>query len=375
MKQRGILFSLIFIGCLFLLYMHPVWFPPASTEPPESEIRRVPPPTTWNYEPIQTDGFAQWIGQKLSEFEKVYGHPEEVYSSGFSFVIHQYLFDNQNYLEVNTEKDRITSIKIMGEQNELVQPFTFDMTMNELAKLTMIYPNFSINYEGRTIGFELTEDDMNYRPLIAFDNGSFAMLFFSQDSGESSLNSVMYLNKETLLKLRPYSVTEGITPCFLTEESADWEVINQNKQNHSKQLFQLFRERDQLDAFYLESSAQIMSEQILGTFFAEPEEFLTTERVQKLQRIQNELDNELFRLNRLEMEDVLSEFSIDTAMLYLELPVYDPMFAILSWYSTPYLHARYMHQDAEALGIAFSKENVVVLLQKVENTTEDSDEN
>jgi hypothetical protein len=34
-----------------------------------------------------------------------------------------------------------------------------------------------------------------------------------------------------------------------------------------------------------------------------------------------------------------------------------------------------MHQDPESLGIAFSKENVVVLLQKLENKTEDSDAN
>ncbi|EOT29743.1 CAP-associated domain-containing protein [Enterococcus saccharolyticus] len=376
MKHRGILFSVIFIGCIFLLYMYPVWFPQVSSDPSnKNEIRREPPATSWNYEPIATDGFAKWIGQKLADFETVYGNPEEVYSSGFSFVIHRYTIDDQTYVEVNTEDKRITSIKFLGKENDTIAPFRFGMTMNELAKITMIYPNFTLNYEGKTIAFELMEDDMNYRPLIAFDNRTFAILFFSQKKGESSLYSVMYLDKETLLKLAPYQVTDGVSPRFTTEETADWEVINQNKQEQSKYLFQFLRNYDRLPEFILDAKNQMLGEQILGGFFAKTEEFLTTERTQQLKRIQNGTEDGRFTLSRTEMEDVLKEFSTDTANVYLELPVYDPMFTILTWYSTPYLHTRFMHQEPESLGIAFSKENVVVLLQQLENKTEDSDAN
>lgn len=376
MKHRGILFSVIFIGCTFLLYMYPVWFPHVSSDPSnKSEIRRDPPATSWNYEPIATDGFAKWIGQKLTDFETVYGDPEEVYSSGFSFVIHQYFIDDQTYLEVNTEGNRITSIKFLGKENTDIAPFQFGMTMNELAKITMIYPNFTLNHDGKIIAFELMEDDMNYRPLIAFDNGTFAMLFFSQKKGESSLYSVMYLDKETLLQLEPYQLTDGVSSRFTTEEDADWEIINQNKQEQSKNLFQFLRNYDRLPEFILDTKNQMLGEQILGSFFSKTEDFLTTERTQQLKRIQSGTEDGRFTLSRSEMEDVLKEFSATTASVYLELPVYDPTFTILTWYSTPYLHTRFMHQDPESLGIAFSKENVVVLLQKLENKTEDSDAN
>lgn len=354
--------------------MHPVWFPPVSNElSSNNEIRRDPPATTLNYEPIQTDGFAQWIGQNLSDFEQVYGSSEAVYSSGFSFIIHQYMLDETDYLEVNTENNKITSIKIMGKQNQWIQPFQFGMTMNELAKLTMIYPNFSFSYEGKTVGFELMEDDMNYRPLIAFDNGSFAILFFNQKSNESSLDSIVYLDKGTMLKLNPYLITEGVSPHFVAEDSADWEIINQEKQLHSKQLFQLFRERDQLPNFQLNHEVQMTSEQVLGSFFANPEEHLTTERVQKLHRVQDNIDSDIFSLTKSETDDLSNAFSLDKSRMYIELPVYDPMFSMLSWYSIPYSHSRYMDSEVESLGIAFSKESVVVLLQKIENNTEDSD--
>jgi hypothetical protein len=356
--------------------MYPVWFPHVSSDPSnKSEIRRDPPATSWNYEPIATDGFAKWIGQKLTDFETVYGDPEEVYSSGFSFVIHQYFIDDQTYLEVNTEGNRITSIKFLGKENTDIAPFQFGMTMNELAKITMIYPNFTLNHDGKIIAFELMEDDMNYRPLIAFDNGTFAMLFFSQKKGESSLYSVMYLDKETLLQLEPYQLTDGVSSRFTTEEDADWEIINQNKQEQSKNLFQFLRNYDRLPEFILDTKNQMLGEQILGSFFSKTENFLTTERTQQLKRIQSGTEDGRFTLSRSEMEDVLKEFSATTASVYLELPVYDPTFTILTWYSTPYLHTRFMHQDPESLGIAFSKENVVVLLQKLENKTEDSDAN
>jgi len=369
-KHRGLWFTILFAGCLFLLYMQPVWFPPVSSEPNKSEIRREPSPTTWNYEPIKTDGYARWIGRNLSDFDKAYGRAEETYSSGFSFVIHRYAMDEQNYLEVTTEKKRITSIKVLGDQSDKIQPFSFGMTMNDLAQITMIYPNFSINHEGRTISFELMEDDMNYRPLIAFDNGSFAMLLFSPNELDNSLFSVIYLDKETLLKLQPYQITEGVPPHFNAAENADWEVINQSKEKQSKDLFQLFRMRDGLEAFDLTTDVQIESESLLGKFFANPEDYLTTERAQKLHRAQEAFYSDNFALSNGEIEDFLKTLDITDAKLYLELPVYDPTFSILSWYSIPYSHTRYMHPTLEALGIAFSKENVVVLLQNAEKITE-----
>lgn len=375
MKHRGILFSVIFIGFLILLYGHPVWFPQNSVDQGSTtEIRRDPPPTSWNYEPIATEGFAEWIGQNISDFNESYGNPEESFSSGFSFEFHHYELDHEMHLELTTENKVITSIKFLGNQDERLVPFFQGMTMNDLTKLTMVYPNFNIHYEGRSVGFELMEEDMNYRPLIAFDNGSFAILFFSQKKNESTLSNVMYLSKEMLLKLAPYQITEGVIPKFTIEETADWEVINQNKQNLSKHMFQYLRERDELSEFTLDITTQINSEQLLGRFFMEAENLLTTERAQKLQRIQRGELIETFSASSVELEILLDELQTSAELAYLELPIYDPTFTILTWYSTPYLHTRFMHQEVESLGVAFSKENMVVLLEKLENQTEDSDE-
>ncbi|GMA54653.1 hypothetical protein GCM10025857_60100 [Alicyclobacillus contaminans] len=58
-------------------------------------------------------------------------------------------------MEVNTEDEVITSIKYLGEDDEKIEPFNFGMTMDELAKITMIYPNFTIEQDDQTIDLEL----------------------------------------------------------------------------------------------------------------------------------------------------------------------------------------------------------------------------
>ncbi|MGC3051193.1 CAP-associated domain-containing protein [Enterococcus faecalis] len=46
-----------------------------------------------------------------------------------------------------------------------------------------IYSIFAFNFHHEAYDVELMEEDMNYRPLDAFDNGSFAVLFFNQRTG------------------------------------------------------------------------------------------------------------------------------------------------------------------------------------------------
>ena len=56
------------------------------------------------------------------------------------------------------------------------------------------------------------------------------------------------------------------------------------------------------------------------------------------------------------------------------MPVYDPIFTLLSWYSNPYLVSRLFYDESEAIGIAFSKENMLVLFQEINQPTESSEQ-
>jgi len=368
MKKRGLLFAGLFLLFLILLYMQPVWFPQDSAEDKQDQaINREPPATNLNYEPIQTAGFAEWIGQDLDEFEKKYGEPEESMPSGFSFTIHRYAVDNE-LLEVNTEDEVITSIKYLGEDDEKIEPFNFGMTMDELAKITMIYPNFTIEQDDQTVDLELGEEDMNYRPLIAFDNGSFAILFFDQ-SQESQLYAIDYLDKETLLQLSPYPVTNNQTPRYEEEADSDWDRINQFKSQQTIELIQLLQEKDEQPMFSIDPNLQNASEDILQFFSQNKEDILTTERLQELQRFEKDEPGG-FTLSDTEIEDLLQELGDPMVSGHLEMPIYDPSFSVLSWYSTPLLHEQMMGSEPSSLAVAFSKENVLVLWKEIEQAEE-----
>ncbi|MFZ4460868.1 CAP-associated domain-containing protein, partial [Enterococcus gallinarum] len=79
---------------------------------------------------------------------------------------------------------------------------------------------FTFEYHDTEVGIELMEEDMNYRPLIAFDNDTFAILFFDQTT--NGLFSVVYLDKDSLLKLLPYQVFGEGLPHYQADKSADW---------------------------------------------------------------------------------------------------------------------------------------------------------
>ncbi len=376
MKRRRFLFLGIFVLFLGLLYMQPVWFPRSNAVPSSDNVgHKDPPATTLNYVPIKTQGMAEWIGKNLTDFQETFGVADEKVASGFSFTIERYYLAEDSYMEVNVENESITAIKFMGEDASMIQPFDFGMTMNDLAQLTMVYPNFKIDYSKNSVGIELTEDDMNYRPLLAFDNDSFAILFFDLQQGESSLYSVMYLDKATLLKLSPYQVTEGESPHFVADKTNDWQKTDYKKQQQSVQILQSLRTRDGSTPFHLLTGLQQVSEDVLKNIDSEPENILTTERLQALQRSQAGLARS-FRLTNGELKDALQEVSQEKIEGFFETPIYDPMFSILSWRSDPYLQAWFSNNKVQTLGVAYSKENVLVLMQETqqtENSTEESD--
>ncbi|HLQ41179.1 MAG TPA: CAP-associated domain-containing protein [Tetragenococcus sp.] len=371
MKKRALIFAGIFTLFIILLYLQPIWFPATSVDEADKEQPKIDPPaTTLNYEPIQTAGFASWIGQSLAEFKKIYGEPDSSFPSGFGFMVQRFAVDD-GLLEVNSKGNVIKSIKYLGGlEKSSAEPFYLGMTMAEVAKITMIYPNFTIDEGDKKVAFELTEDDMSFRPLVAFDNGSFAVLFFDQSKKKPTLYAIDYLDSDSLLKLAPYPVTAGESNNFKEDGKADWSMIDQKKKKYAMDLLQLLQEKRQKKAFSFQTDLQIATEQTLTKFLREKEDYLTTERMQNLQRIEKHQSG-FFRLNKKEMDSLLKDVKFSDLSGILEVPVYDATFTMLSWYSNQSLYKKLWTSDG-TVAIAFSKENVLVLQEKNDYQTKES---
>lgn len=372
MKRRGLLFVGILLLCFIGVYLQPIISYKASPQLIQPIIHKEPPLTTLNTQKIPTEGLAVWIGEPITQFEQFVGAATNVTDSGFGFKYHTYQSSEMGYLEVATTNQKINSIKVLRSGEMDITPFYFEMDLQDVTKFTTISPNVTFDYRGDTYSLELMEDDMNYRPLVAFDNGTYAILFFDHRQSSQGLYSLMYLDVETLLKLSPYLVTEGADIHYVAQKNADWEQINRENMVKSLNTMQRLRKNFGFQRYQTDFGLQNKSEVLLTHFLESPEEILSTERLQSLQRVARYEEHQTWVLSNKESKNLLEKES-DDLTVHFEMPVYDPIFTILSWYNNPYLVTHLYFEKLESIGIAFSKENVLVLFQEVKNTTESSD--
>lgn len=374
MKRQILLFISILIGSLLLVYLYPVFTYQRAAETTINQPRSLQPPSTsLNAEVIPSSGLALFIGQELSSFEKEYGTAEVVNDSGFGFKNHIYQYGEGSFFEVTTTLNQITSIKFIGSDEIKSAPFEIGMTIADLAKDYVISPNIQFRYNNEKYSFELMEDDLNYRPLMVFDNSTFAILFFDQQKNNSNLYAIMYLDSQTLLKLAPFQLTEGTPLFFSVNEEANWVSIDVQKSEKSQRVMQILRQNFNFPVYETQPTLQYTTEERLGKFLENPEDIISTERLKSYLRIQENAEQQKWVLSKQELAILLKDYEHKILYGHFEMPVYDPIFTILSWYSNPYLVSHLFYEKSEALGIAFSKENMLVLFQEMNKIEESGD--
>lgn len=371
-KKRWFIFLLFLVLAFLVVYLQPIFFPRQvqTIRPQDSQAIVEGGNTTLQAEPIAAAGFAKLIGKPEKELEKQYGKPTESYDSGYGFTIKHYQSDEPGYLEASIKDGKIAAVKTTGIDGEPIAPFQLNMSMGDLAEITMLYPNFTIVNDDEAVEIELMEEDLNYRPLVTFDNGTYSILFFN---AESKLIGVMYLTTEMLLKLAPYNLVQGTPPKMEATVSEDqWEPIDQAKEKQGYQLFNLLREQDQLERYDTTFTLQGQSRDFLSRFLKKPANYLEENRYENFRKVTEDASNAVFMLSGQEFSEVARAVEVPYIDGFFETPCYDPTFQILSWYSDPFMHNRFMKKDPQAMAIGISAQNMVILFEDVK-ATKDSD--
>lgn len=373
--KRLLAFITVFFTVLVIGYLQPVFFPAEKEQPKIQSSGRDTAHNALPYEKISTSGYAVYVGGKTSDFIEKFGEPKEKKVTNFDYELWIYGTQDSDYLEVNVRSERILAIKAFNE-TEHTKPFNLDMTLSEVSELTTIYSNFAFTYESQKYDIELTEEDMNYRPLIAFDNDTFAILFFNQGSGE--LTATVYLNDEMLLTLMPYQLYEG-EPLSVQVIKSD-ESLNSEKSQQLIRVINLIKMREGLPSYYVNTESQKNAKMLYELLQKEQKSIISSDRLENWNQSQQEnLATVSFTLTNEEYQKLLKISPIDQRKatgIFTE-PVFDPSFTALYWFSDSLYHSRFAHQENENIGVAFSKESVLVLLQEAENkktqTTEESE--
>ncbi len=364
MKRVIGFFSILFL-VLIGYYLQPVLFPPTPKKITHAPINQVVRHKALKHQVVKTEGYAKYIAEPIADFEQQFGQPTKIEDSGFFFQTRDYNLD-AGVLEVNVESGKVSAIKVMAKKND-VSPFKFGMTSSQLSDKINLSADFSLTYDEEPVAIELSENDMRFRPLVAFDNQTFAMLFFNGHS--EKLIGIVYLDLENLLRLMPYQINSGNPLANRVQESnLDWNVLNQQKEERTVEAINRYRVFHKLPVYSVADQTMSASKKMLKSFLTAPKKVLSNERLEEWQTDQEaHLSNLSFELSESEFKDLAKREKVTYENGLFYSPAVDPLFNLFDWISHDHFNEIFDTPEA-SLGIAINQESVLVLLQETEKT-------
>lgn len=188
-------------------------------------------------------GVASLLGKDIDGLKKILGNPSRVDLSAYGF--HWWIFNNEpdQYIQAGVLNDKVVTAYGIGPKVDVL-PFKIGQPIEEIFSMNVIEPEVTFEYNGSSYKFELSEQDMNTRPVIKMGD-YFVQLYI--DKFTSSVSSIRYMDKETIIKQRPYEmVYRGtlIEPPVLSE--GDWVRIEAGLEKQILDITNAIRSRHEL---------------------------------------------------------------------------------------------------------------------------------
>lgn len=193
---------------------------------------------------IPQESLINMLGKSSKELINILGEPERKDPTFYGYDWWIYKMNLQTYVQVGVDKEKVVTIYATGS-NVQIPPFKIGQSIADIYHLTTIEANIGLDYEDSSYMFELSEDDMNTRPLIKLGD-AFVQLYIDKFTG--TLSSIRMLNAETLIKQRPY---EMVYRGELLEVNPPANVIDEEvEKGNERQIFDItniFRDRYELE--------------------------------------------------------------------------------------------------------------------------------
>jgi len=189
-------------------------------------------------------GLAIWIGKTGEELIEEIGEPNRVDLSAYGYEWWVYNDPLGGYAQFGVNEDnKIATLFSSAEEADLY-PFYIGQEVDTLYKRLNMNSFVEVTYNGTTYRFELSEEDLHYRPLVKLGD-IYAQVYLDKFLGE--ISGVRYMDKETLILHRPYELTyrgklhEAPEP---TEE--EWRQIEAGSEAQVLDLTNIIRTRMEL---------------------------------------------------------------------------------------------------------------------------------
>lgn len=151
---------------------------------------------------LPAEGLTSLMGKSSTELISKFGKPTRIDRSFYDYEWWVYPIDYDEYFQIGVTNDKVVTIFATGAKAQ-IPPFKIGQSIAEIYTTTQIETNINIDYEDGSYRFELSEEDLNSRPIILVGD-YFAQLYIDKFTG--TLSSVRLLNAETLIKQHPYEM-------------------------------------------------------------------------------------------------------------------------------------------------------------------------
>ncbi|MCH1623909.1 CAP domain-containing protein [Fredinandcohnia quinoae] len=168
------------------------------------------------------EGLYSFIGMNRSEIEEKLGKPNRIDKSSYDYSWWVYNTDLSNYIQIGIENDRVVTAFGMGDK-VAVNPFRIGQAIEEIEKQGIIKQVVSLSPEKNLYRFELTEEEMEARPLVSIGE-VYIQLYV--DTFTNEISSIRFMDEETLIKQLPYDMVyrgKLVTPKKLTNN--EWREV------------------------------------------------------------------------------------------------------------------------------------------------------
>ncbi|WP_282033537.1 CAP domain-containing protein [Metabacillus indicus] len=189
---------------------------------------------------VSEEGVLSFIGKSSDDIVNTLGEPVRIDPSSYDYEWWIYNQNDRQYLQVGVKDNKVVTVYAIGPDVN-VNPYKLGQPAGDVFKTNSISSSISIDLNGSSYRFEMSEEDMNTRPIVQIGD-IFVQLYLDKFDGE--LSSIRALDKETLIKQRPYEVVyrgELLEPAELTDEQ--WKAVEEGAEKQILDLTNVIRDR------------------------------------------------------------------------------------------------------------------------------------
>ncbi|WP_036072185.1 CAP domain-containing protein [Listeria aquatica] len=153
--------------------------------------------------PATDENMGSFVNQDFSKVKAKFGDPIRVDKTPYGYDNYVYNQPNTSYMLVGVRNHKVQTIYALGQDLNL-KPYQIGMSVEKVFTNAKLQSEIAFYYENNFYRFELSENDLNMRPVVSLGSGVYAQLNFDKIDGK--LTSVRYLNKLSFIKMHPYEL-------------------------------------------------------------------------------------------------------------------------------------------------------------------------